>query len=637
MRDGDERRDWIKNRLRELNQPIAPKIDDQELKDRSTAAERYAGEDSSHFVDYLYDCVSHSVKAHQNIRQAQKECWAVYNEEEPANFANKEPWQSRVVLPRPMGSVQSAMAEIRKSFTPEFLSIDNPMNEAAGRFWEKLMLYQFNKDHANFPGAFSDASGMAFAIGQSMEMIPVWRPGRGLDFILVEPWKIHRDPDAFSRKPQSGMYWIHQEFVDLYALFEGQKKGIYKNISAVETMVSENNTENPEGTQAEIARRKDMVLDRSKFRKAVLVSEFWGVILDKNGRMLLPSGRYTVAGTEIIRAPSVVRYKNLRWPGTSFSPIPNFLRFDGRGLLHGVRSLWNFMCSLMALHADDLNWLVNPMVEISQDRLVDKSDIDIIPGKPWLVTESVNGNQVVRVIQHNAKTNEILAELGYADQNYQRGSMVNDAVQGLPGYRKDMTLGESEQNLNQSRGVFGLIGSNMEDGALYAVRAAGETIMQNVTTIDDIADIFTPEEIRQTCIDPNGNFRIPPLSGQFSISGMSSMIKDAEVMSNIQKIIFPFYEKVPNAQAYIKLSKLFRSIEVRTNLKDEGIFVDAETGKQLDAKMMGLAVTKADQEVRLTEEDAQNKSRAVAVQERQAEIQEAEAIMAASGGTGENG
>jgi hypothetical protein len=637
MRDGDERRDWIKNRLRELNQPIAPKIDDQELKDRSTAAERYAGEDSSHFVDYLYDCVSHSVKAHQNIRQAQKECWAVYNEEEPANFANKEPWQSRVVLPRPMGSVQSAMAEIRKSFTPEFLSIDNPMNEAAGRFWEKLMLYQFNKDHANFPGAFSDASGMAFAIGQSMEMIPVWRPGRGLDFILVEPWKIHRDPDAFSRKPQSGMYWIHQEFVDLYALFEGQKKGIYKNISAVETMVSENNTENPEGTQAEIARRKDMVLDRSKFRKAVLVSEFWGVILDKNGRMLLPSGRYTVAGTEIIRAPSVVRYKNLRWPGTSFSPIPNFLRFDGRGLLHGVRSLWNFMCSLMALHADDLNWLVNPMVEISQDRLVDKSDIDIIPGKPWLVTESVNGNQVVRVIQHNAKTNEILAELGYADQNYQRGSMVNDAVQGLPGYRKDMTLGESEQNLNQSRGVFGLIGSNMEDGALYAVRAAGETIMQNVTTIDDIADIFTPEEIRQTCIDPNGNFRIPPLSGQFSISGMSSMIKDAEVMSNIQKIILPFYEKVPNAQAYIKLSKLFRSIEVRTNLKDEGIFVDAETGKQLDAKMMGLAVTKADQEVRLTEEDAQNKSRAVAVQERQAEIQEAEAIIAASGGTGENG
>lgn len=576
----------IQDRIRELAKSNQANIemDDQELDQREEAAQRYAGEDEKHFVSYCEDCRKTSVNAMTNIRAIQKECWNVYNEEPPPNYKNKEEWQSKVIIPKPFGAVQFAMGVVRKAFSAEFLSVENENNPDVADFWEKLIKHQMNKQHGNFPIQFTDASGMAFAVGQSLEMIPVWRPGLGLRFVLVEPWKIHRDPDTSSRQPQSGMYWIHQEYLDFHVLKEAEKTGRYVDVDKVKDFA---NSKDPDLTKEEMARRKNMIWQRSQFRKSVLTSEFWGMVLDSKGELLLPSATYTVAGNHVIGLPKRSPYRTLRWPGISFSPLPQFLRFEGRGLLQGIRSIWYWMCSLMSLHSDSLNWVVNPPKEINISALVDQDDIDDYPGKTYLVRDTVSGQQVVRTVDRKNITNEILANLNYGDQHFQEGSFVTALVQGLPGWRAEVTAREQAQNLEQAMNVFSLMGTNLEDGAIQVMNAAAETIEINASA-NDLLEVF-PKDIVGALTDfesPTG-VEIPQLTGSFHVSGISAIMKDAEVLKAVTELILPLAEK-PTFAPYLNPYNIIKSVERRTNLEDEGVVVKEEqvAGIQEQQEMM---------------------------------------------------
>lgn len=573
----------VKRRVAEINRI---QFDDQETAERQEAAQAYAGEDERHFVDFLNDCVKTSVDAMRQIRLNQQECWEVYNEEEPPNYAKKEPWQSRVTVPKPFSSCQFAQAIVRKAFDSDFLSIENAQNEDDAQFWQRLMSLMLSRTYAKFPINMTDATGMSFAIGQSMEMIPVWRPGKGLRYILTEPRKIHRDPDAISRQPQSGMYWIHQEYLDYYLLKDGEKNGLYQNIPnmAPGSKWGDPGT-NPDLTQEDIARRKEMLWVRSKYRSMVLTSEFWGTVLDRRGELLLPNATFTVAGDRVVRLPKASPYPTLRWPGTGFSVLPHLLRFDGRSLLQGIKSLWYFMSSLFCLHADNLNWIVNPPTEIDISSLVDQGDVDNYPGKQYLTRGTTSGQQAFRVAERRSQTGDILANMNFTDQRFQEGVMINYAAMGLPGYRAEVTARESAQNLDQSMTVVGLMGKNLEDGALSAIEAGAETVAINIT-YEELAALMGPE-VAKKYVDPDSptGLRLPQLnSGTFKVSGISALMRDMEIIQGIRDVMLPMFEgKFGNIFApYLKPFQLIRSVEKRLNLRDEGLVVDENTAKQVD-------------------------------------------------------
>ena len=580
----------IKERIAELIRSTPsqePTIDEQEMSEREEAARAYAGEDEAHFVAYCNDCIDTSVKANSDIRLMQRECYDVYKESEPDNYQYKEDWQSKVVLPGPYTAVQTAMSAVRKAFSPSFLSVEKESDPDTADFWQKLMTTQLDKDHADFSVKFTDATGMGFAVGQSLEMIPVWRDGKGLDYIMVEPWKIHRDPDAVSREPQSGMYWIHQEYLDKYILKELEKSGKYQNVDKIGESPG-GSPHDPDLTQEQIAERKEKIFQRSTYRKAFLTSEFWGVVLDKKGNMLLPRSTYTIAGNSVIELPKIAPYSTLRWPGMSFSPLPDFLSYEGRGILHGVRSLWGFICSLFCLHIDNLNWVVNPMLEVDITSLVDQTDIDIIPGKPWLTRGSVNGQHVVRAIDRSSPTTDILQNLKYADEKFQNGVFVNDALQGRTSVR-EITAKEAAQNLDQAMGVFGLMGENIESGAIKIIKAGMETIEINAG-YDDVKRVFS-DEVAQMFIDPSSDtgIRLPALSGGFSVSGLSAILKDNETMKHIQETIMPILIQQTPMAKYIKPYNILKSIETRINLKDEKIICTEEEAAQIDQQEAAAA------------------------------------------------
>jgi hypothetical protein len=579
----------VNARIRAINQQtVNPEMDEKELADREEAAKAYAGEDESHFVRYMDDCVDSSVNSMIRIRENQRECWDVYNEEEPPNYRLKEAWQARVIVPKPFSTVQFSMALVRKAFDTEFLSIENDQDKEAAEFWKKLMTTMLSRNYANFPITFTDATGMGFAVGQSMEMIPVWRNGKGLRYVMTEPWKIHRDPDAISRQPQSGMYWVHQEWIDYYVLKEGQKNGKYTNVEPMGPGGTWGNPGNKDYniTKEELARRKNQIWSRSGFRSMCLTSEFWGTVLDKKGELLLPNATFTSAGNRVISPPKVSPYPSLRWPGISFSPLPHFLRFDGRALIQGIKSLWYFMNSLMCLHADNLNWVVNPPSEIDISALVDQNDIDNYPAKQFLTKGSAQGQQVVRTVDRKSNTSDILADLNYADQRFQEGSLLNYTAQGLPGFRDQVTAREAAQNLDQSMTIVGQMGKNLEDGALSAIIAGAETVAINIS-YDELVALGLEDEANryQDGNSPTG-LKLPDIgAGTFHVSGVTALMKDQEIIHGISQILLPLFNPVTGGQVfvpYMKPYQLLRSLEKRLHLEDEGIVVTKDDADRID-------------------------------------------------------
>jgi hypothetical protein len=583
------------NRKREMDTLSPFKVrDDQELKERETAAKAYAGENEQHFVDYANDCLNQSINSQRDIRKIQSDCWNVYNENEPASYGDKEDWQARIIVPKPFQSVQYGAAAVKKAFSPNYLSIKNHSNKPAGEFWKTVMERHLDQKHSDFIIRFTDAVTMGLAVGQSMELIPRWVTGKGLEFTLVEPWKIQRDPDALSRDAQSGMYWIHQEWLDYFVLKRGEKAGRYFDVARVKEVTGED-TENPFMSKEAIAARRALIWERSKFRKLILTSEFWGIVLDPKGELLLPRATYTIAGNRVIQKPKPVPYKSLRWPGVGFSPIPNILAFGGRGLLEGILTIWEAMNNIMCLHQDGLQWVVNPPTEVNVDALVDPNDVESWPGKTYATRDTVSGQQAVRTVQRRSRTNDVLANMQSYDQQFQRGSFVTDGVQGLPGYRKDMTYRESAMNLDQAMGVYSLMGENTERGAIEAI-TAGLEIIDAHAGFDDYQKEFSEEELAEFGIAPNpeaanGVSGVPEFDGSFHVSGIQALMRENETLKALQEIMVGLADSV-RFGPYIKPYQVLTSIVERVNLNDEDVIVSEEEAKLIEK---GAAQNEADQ------------------------------------------
>ena len=496
----------------------------------------------------------------------------------------KEPWQSRIVYPKPNKLVQFGQAFARKAFDLDFLSIENEREPEAEELWVKLMGLMMTRNFANFPTKFSDATAMAMAVGTSMEIIPTWVSGKGLQLILANPEAIHRDPAAESREPWSGRYWIHQEYMPYYLL----KEGGYENIEdfsiggvGYQTYASPSTDLTPE----EQARRKNMIYTTSEFSPALLISEFWGTILSPKGELLMNNARLTIAGDRVIRKPEDSPYPTLRWPGVGFSTLPNLRRFDGRGLIQGIRGIWYFMCNLLSLHSDNLNWIVNPMTETNVQNLVDPMDNDLYPGKLVLVNDSTSGQMTVRVVERHSQNNDILAILNKADMIHQDGGMIDYKTMGSPGFRQGVTKGEAAQDLEQGQTVMASIASNIEDGALNAIVACAETIGINITYPElrkwlgpEIADKY---KVAVDAAHPTG-LNLPQLTtGTFKVSGIAAFMRHQENLRNLQQM----EEMFKSDSVFLKYLKPFEYLKARvkyTNLVDTKILIDDAHAKTLD-------------------------------------------------------
>ena len=450
-------------------------IDDQELKEREEATAALAGEDEKHFVNYCIESARESRDSRKDVLYAMGLLWDAY--QNMMDFGDKEEWQSRVVTNKPFAAVERAIAIIGRAFkNPNYLTAEGvEINDKdISEHVKKAILFWLDSQHMNFPFKFKNAARMAMAVGNSMEMIPRWENGMTLD--CIEPWKILRDPDALPGECWSGGYWIHEEWMDIWKVKEVGKDGFYINLDRVKEGGTPTGTE---GTKEEIERRKRLFWERSKYRKAVLVREFHGTILDKKGELLLPNSKYTIAADVLIRAPIAIPFVNIRWPGTSFAPIPHILRYDGRGIIEGVFEMWRMLNKMLSLTMDDFSWVVNRMREIVPELMLDPTDLDFYPGKDIYRTTDQLDKPVVNDLLTTSSIDKILAVAQYMAQQIDNGDFVSEFVSGLPGSRSQITKGEVEIKTEQNLGIFDSIGTEVEGGAVSAGYAIYETMVLN--------------------------------------------------------------------------------------------------------------------------------------------------------------
>lgn len=195
----------------------------------------------------------------------------------------------------------------------------------------------------------------------------------------------------------------------------------------------------------------------------------------------------------------------------------------------------------------------------------------------------MSGQQSIRPVDRKSITNEILANENFAQQRFEEGTFITSLVRGLPGYRAEVTARESAQSLEQNMTVFGLIGKNLEHGALDAVVAGAETVAINITS-DELTKIMGPEWAERFA-DPTSptGLKLPILTtGNFSVSGISALMRDMEIIRNIREVILPLFEGQSIFLPYLKPYKLLKSLEKRMGLQDEGIMVDQVMADAID-------------------------------------------------------
>jgi hypothetical protein len=515
-----------------------PTIDDKELKERSIAAERYGDENPDMYVEYCHECIKESEKATHDIRYLWDECYKAYRA--TIDYSNKQDWQAKVITGDMMAVVKQAAGIVRKAFRqPDWFNVDPQGDDDAitAQFNRELLSFWLNQQHGKFGTKFSDACELGFAIGQSHEIIPRWEDGVGLTFDLVPPWQIHRDPDASPRDPWSGNYWIHTEWLDLWRVKALGDNGRYVRLDDV--TASENQW--PAGeSQEKRARRKGQYHQRNTYRQSVKVIEQWGVVLDKQGNMLLPNARFMVAGDVLILNPEPSPYPTLRWPGVSFSPMPDMFAFEGHGLIESSLFLWLMSCNLMSLHIDDLNWRVNRIREINRFLMEDPTDVIIEPGKPIFRAENapLAGEIIKDAYVQGRNTDEVLAILQYYDSKRENGSFINQFVAGLPGQRSNITKGEVEIKTEQSMGIFDSIGEDIEEAAIHVIKAVLETIIPNWSeySYPPISRVFpdSPAFAMFAQMGPEERMEMLESNCDIKVSGVTAQIKNSDLIERLQ-------------------------------------------------------------------------------------------------------
>ncbi len=448
-------------------------IDDQELNEREEMASALADEDDKHFVDYCIACAKESRDSRKDILDAMSLLWDAY--QNIMDFGDKEDWQSRVITNKPFTAVERAVSIIRRAFkNPNYINVegveinDKNMSEEV----KKALAFWCTPQKVDFPRKFSNACRMALATGTSLELIPRWENGLILDW--TEPWKILRDPDALTGEPWSGNYRIHEEWMDMWRLKE--QGDYYINLDKVKEGGQSTGLQD---SKEEIVKRKKMYWERTKYRKSVLVRECSGIILDNDGDMLLPNGKYTIAGEVLIRKPEVIPFVNMRWAGSSFVPVPHILRYDGRGLIEGVFDIWKMLNKMLSLTMDDFSWVVNKMKEVIPELLLDPSDLDFYPGKDVYRSTDMIQYPVVKEVFDKSSIEKILAAAQYVSTLVDEGDWVNAMVQGLSGYREQITKGEVEIKTEQSMGIFDSIATEVESGGVNVGYSMYETMVLN--------------------------------------------------------------------------------------------------------------------------------------------------------------
>lgn len=534
---------------------------------------QFTPHEEAHLVEYVTECVRESFESTEERRLLDQELWRAHESEMP-EYADKEAWQSKIVINRPFATAYQAASIVRRGVIQRRdwfeLTPQDPENEAqviATDFWREALRYWTTRDHVKLPYELADASHLSFAVGASSPIKFLWKPDEdgnyGLHVVRFEPWKEYADPDRKPRRPWSGLYAIHEEWVDLHELEAQQEKGHYQNVEKIDLKSLPQDDASYWRHTTEQQREEDRNKHsgshkRNKFRHPILVREFWGTVLDASGRLLYKNLTYTVAGNQVIRKPIVTPFPGgiVRWPWVGFSTLPHPMRFHGYGLYEGVLAIWKLQCQLLNLYLDNENFRINTMFELDPSKLRNPADDEVFPGKKWIrKVGAMEGPAINPVRKAESNLSDVQFMWSLAISLWENGSFVTEFVKGEQGSRRDITATEVQQKTQQAMGVFDSIGGDVEEGGIDILKCAYEVLrtfwfemdrapFQKIVRTNPLAQAI------QQGLMPEDRMRAMAMQAQFRVAGVSKAFEKAQIIAQLRELAE--LGKDPTYAGYVK-------------------------------------------------------------------------------------
>lgn len=442
--------------------------------------------DEAHLVEYAEECVRLTHEIDRDRIDKQEVLWQAH-EGVLKEYANKDAYQSKMVVSEPYATVTQAKALVRRAVIekPDWFSSsarkeNDQIGMAKADWWGKVLRFWTTTNECRMPTIYPAMSEMAFAVGISMAAKVLWGKGHdgqdGIRIALVEPWKIFRDPDARPMQPQSGLYVIHQDYVDLSALWDGERAGIYHDIDRVREGTTRQSSGAVDLDEEKMRKRRGQVVSRNKYRKAALVTEFWGDVLDHNGELVLSNQTYTVANGVVIRGPFSAPFPTIRWPIHQFTALPHLMRFAGYGLYEQVLHVWKLRSNLLNLFVDSENWRLNPAFEIDPTQLENPADHELYPGK-IIRKRAGSVNPAYMPVSIPSLTADFMTFWEATGRMWENGSFVSELMKGEQGERRNITAREVELKVSQGLGVFDNIGKDVEVGGVQLLETIKDVLL----------------------------------------------------------------------------------------------------------------------------------------------------------------
>lgn len=553
-----------------------------------------------HLVEYVEECVKQTERTEDERMKLDEQLWDAH-ENKMRELNLKDDWQAKITTNEPFQTVIQAKMLVRKAVVdqPEWFDVttdqkDNPMVMAKVSFWKDALRWWTRR--AKVTQIFPDMTEMAFSIGTSLAVKAIWAADadghEGLRMVKIEPWKIRRDPDAMSRDAQSGLYCIHQDWVDYHVLLEGEKTGQYEN---VRDCLKERGDEGSYDRRNE-RKRRGLVDYSNKFRPQVFVREFWGAVLDHNGELVYPNVRFTVANRSVIKAVVPTKFPKIRWPIHQFSALPHMRNFHGYSLIEGMLKMWKFRNNLLSMTADRLSFILNGAYEVDESKLVNPADKELYPGCTKAKKMNASGSAYTEIKMSGEFFPVIEQMMAMTGNLFQNGVFVTELLKGEMGGRKDITKGEVEIKTQQALGVFEGIGKDVEYGGEQMV----EMVQDVLTTYWDPWD--SPGYIQVlgmkhqdilgqiTMLTPDERIAAVKQETDIEIRGVSILFQKSALVDRMMNMVK--ITESPRFQAYAKDDVLIRkvadSLDASETIKSEEEMQQELMARQAQVAAQGI-------------------------------------------------
>lgn len=355
-----------------------------------------------------------------------------------------------------------------------------------------------------------------------------------IDLVRVEDY--YPDPTG------AGLYEIQRVEKDLHEVIQLADEGIYDR-EAVDQLIGVMFTRHDDEELSDEDRNQDESTEPS-FRKRVVIDEFWGTILDNDGRIAHRNVVAAVANERfLIRPPEPNPFWHQESP------------FIAAPLVRVPHSVWH---KAIFDHASDLNIAINELFNlmldggiasvhgIKQIRIEDLED----PGQIEGGIKQGTTLAVKQTLPHNAKVLEMVTEgevppdamnmYEMLNREFNAASFTNDLKMGsLPG--KEVLATEiMESSQGQSVMLESMIADLENEVMTRALRLAWLNVLQMADVIPE--DNFMSIEERRVALmimraEPAQRYALFVRGSKFSVTGLSAMLTRALDFQKIMALL----------------------------------------------------------------------------------------------------